>query len=462
LHGTTDIVAGRTRDVMENMPGVYQLLPGEAFFDKHTEPIAEFDQSVVTVHGLSSLAGSTVGGYAGMQKLLTGYDGLWKKPGRNDTRTPNILNSELLTYGHETHAELDPWLPHDGPEVVQILGVNNDTPDRIRYYDCYTKEFWCQRLLQHDLGKEFGYRETGDGTVLLAGAQIDADETYFANLWQYSHDKDKAYAHGNMLSAPPIKQTLKRLLRRDDVKHTKYVTTEPAEGGARYRARVYSPVDIHLYDENGRHTGVTRTEESEEDLGRPYEEEVPTSYYLEWGEVAHLGVGVREQEQTLTFDGTGNGAFRLELDLVDHDGSTETLVYNKVPVTKQSTGSLVLPETLDETPTLAVDVDGDGTHDLNVSPTMGAEELSVSELIDRLRVYAAAADMPAWLHRWIDKRLGLAEKQIEKGRKGNLRAAKMVLRSVLWTVEVRTKWGHVGEEDAEVMRVLLKEAVERL
>lgn len=70
--------------------------------------------------------------------------------------------------------------------------------------------------------------------------------------------------------------------------------------------------------------------------------------------------------------------------------------------------------------------------------------------------------MPGWLEKWIDERLAVAEKQIEKGRKGNLRAAQVILRTVLWTLERQERGGLIGDADAMLFRALIEEIQTRL
>lgn len=89
-------------------------------------------------------------------------------------------------------------------------------------------------------------------------------------------------------------------------------------------------------------------------------------------------------------------------------------------------------------------------------------DMSTGELFQRLRAHVHESDMPWWLKKWIDQRLALAEKQIEKGRRGNLRAADVILRSVQWTIERQERRGIISETDADVVRTLIEEIQTRL
>lgn len=468
LHGTV-VKKEATRVSIENMPGVYQLLPSPAYFEMlaaesdpaRRHPVIFWEDSIAQVPGYSAYVGHEVTTYGDMRAFLTGADGARSKPAVADLDTPNVLPTARLAEAEEAHAYLDTWTPPTPIALIEIAGVGLDTPQGVRYFD-YCARHVCLSARAHKVGRWYEHSIYGDGTVMSGSAARSTGLARFVNLWAYNYFEDKNRTHGDILSSEPVQEVLRQtLLGQNDA--VPYVSTErdvPFSGIVRYRLRAFSPVDLHLSDSQGRHTGVTEVEGEEEALGRTYEEEIPNSYYKEWGDVKYLGVGVGGSPHTLTLDGTGSGTFRLEIDGVEGDAVTKTFVFDSVPVTSETTGALVLG-TDGEVGALTVDLDGDGVNDLTLAPEGEEDVLSSGALLTRLRAYVGTVGMPRWLEKWIDGRLAVAEKQIEKGSKGNLRAAQVILRTVLWTVEVR-KGSLIDPEDADVMRALLREVIRQL
>ena len=120
----------------------------------------------------------------------------------------------------------------------------------------------------------------------------------------------------------------------------------------------HSPVDIHLYDSQGRHVGRN-------DSGG-IDEEIPGAEYIEIPELhektitVHGGDGLDGYRFVLT--GTGTGAFDFTVTSADHaHNSSDTVKYISVPVTADTEASVTLDQQQDYT--LVVDDDGDGTTD---------------------------------------------------------------------------------------------------
>lgn len=458
LHGIEMPAQQTVRKTLQYMPGAYGLLPAPALMGKlpAAEPVVEGDESLSKLSVMNDLAGRSLHTYDELASFLTAESGTRTPASTTDYLYPNILSSTLLDRAHDMHAAADAWSAPEGVRFVEIVGTGLWTPRGVHYRAIKA------RVTRHtavtSLKSEWRANMNGDGTVLAAAAESgEADRTYYVDLSGFNKHAKKAFAHGTILSAPPVQELVRTLLQTDEPATPLYMNTAGTHSAfPRAEMRAYSPVDMHLY-EDGKHTGVLSSTTT--DLGRPFEAEVPNSHYEEWTDVKYLGTMLEGGETNVTLDGTGWGTFTLECDLFDGDAKTGSYLFMDVPVGPQSTGRVVLTE--DAAPTLAYDMNGDGKVDMTVTAQPSGTELTSAGLMARLRMYVRTAGLSRWLTEWIDGRLEVAEKLILKRSKGNMTAAKVILRTIEFTLTRQTPQ-HIPEEKAAVMEELLSELISRL
>jgi pimeloyl-ACP methyl ester carboxylesterase len=451
MHGTSPTNPKTTRELAETMPTVHELLPSKEYF-RHTNarPLITFDGSLAK--GLlpySALASTTVVTYDGLTRYMTGMAGLWNDPGANDDATPNVLSSDLISYADDIHTMLDTWTPPAGIEVVQIASIGVDTISGIRYFNCRAKGcFFGRDTLRH----EYDMSVLGDGTVMKGSQAAGNVPTYYLNLLEYNQVHHTNYVHKDILSVGVVQDLLVYNILSDESYTPPYMTKEePTIGGRRFRARVFSPVDLHLY-QDGKHTGITGPEVVGQ-LGRPYEEQVPNSYYKEWGDVKYVGVDAEEGPVTLSLKGTGTGTFRLEIDEVTGDAVSQTYAFANVPVGPAASGTIML--TTSGTPVLVYDLDGDGRVDARIVPGGNAGVASSSLYFSALRQAVRTSHMSSLLKVWINARVVLAEAEVKKGKKGNLVAAQAILKTIQFTLEQQTP-KNISKSESDRLSELLQ------
>ncbi len=458
LHGIDMPGQNTVRSVLQNMSGAYGLLPSARLMSllPEDEPVVVVDDAVRELKVLSDLAGTSLTAHEALTQFLRGETGVRDTTDAAGYLHPSKLNAALLEKADAMHAQVDQWSAPVGVRVVQVVGTGLWTPSGVHYGVKYTPS---RQGKLPSLLTEWRANTVGDGTVLTISAESGpADTTYYLDLSGYNAHKDASFAHGTMLSAPVVQQLLYENVLRGGTELPLFTNKTGGKSSfPRFELRAYSPIDIHLHQQ-GKHTGILENEEPTE-LGRYFEQAIPNSHYEEWADVKYAGADFSNGEVDLEVYGTGKGTFTLEYDVFDGDTSVGRYAYKDIPVTEKSTGRMVLGDS--GAPVLTYDMDGDGDADLNLSPKLPDEALSVSDLFARLRAYVQAADMPTALSVWIDFRLGLAEKQAEKGTKGNLTAAQAILQTVLWTVDLR-KGSLITTDDAEVMQALLVELIDRL
>jgi hypothetical protein len=95
-------------------------------------------------------------------------------------------------------------------------------------------------------------------------------------------------------------------------------TTRPSDyknAGSRLRMSLYSPLDIHLYDDAGNHTGP-KTITIDGETKTILEEGIPNSYYYQFGERKYVGVSRGEHIQ-MKMDGYDSGTYTLKMEEVE-------------------------------------------------------------------------------------------------------------------------------------------------
>lgn len=458
LHGIDMPSQQTVRDVLKNMPGAYGLLPSERLVAKlpADEPLVEIDQSVSSLSLMKDLAGRTISTYGELASFLRGDTGTRQSYHLLGYLNPNKLNTALLEKARTMHNTMDEWSAPETVRVIEIVGTGLWTPRGVHYSG--VKKRTENGTDVPVLRTEWRANMFGDGTVLAASAAGgQADLTYYVDLAGYNENKGTEYQHGTILSTPIIQSLLAENVFGANTTVPFFMNTTGTKSGfPRSEIRAYSPVDLHLY-RDGKHTGVLS--DAPTDFGRYYEVKVPNSHYEEWVDVKYLGVPLSKDGVEVVVDGTGTGFFSLAYDLYEGDTLKGKYVFVDVPVTKASIGR-IRPHA-GTVPEIEYDINGDGNVDLNLRPTTEGTVLTVGDLMSRLRAYVRTASMPAWLRLWIDERLAVSEKLIKKGGKGDMTAAKVIVKTVQLTVEIR-KGSLISSADAEVLRTLLRELVAKL
>jgi hypothetical protein len=186
---------------------------------------------------------------------------------------------------------------------------------------------------------------------------------------------------------------------------------------------------MHLYQE-GKHTGVIQGDIDEE-LGREYEQEIPNSYYEEWGYIKYIGADFSQGPVELRVAGTGEGLFTLVIDVFDGDTKTGSFVFRDVAVNPDSEGIVALAE--GEVPIIQYDFDGDGVFEREV--TVGDAPQSVEEHFTLLKNKLQEIAFTKSVGKWLLGKVEVAEKVFGKGSVGNMRATEVILSSVLRAIE---------------------------
>ncbi len=457
LHGTDTLHKGTVRETVENMPGVYGLLPSSTLMNKLDEPVVEVDKSVKKVGPLNDIAGRKISTYDELRAFLVKDIGVRFKPGPLQTLVPNVLNLALLKSAQNMHDKIDSMDFPDGIRFVQLAGTGLVTARGVHYG---TRE---NRNEKKKNGKyrlvstvEWLSNTEGDGTVLTASATSgNADETYYFDMSSYNDDYKTNYAHATILSALPVQQFIKKDILNKETEIPLYISAHNTDKvpASRFELRAYSPVDIHLY-RYGLHTGVVGDETTE--LGRYYEEEVPNSYYEEWAEVKYLGAGFIKGDTDIKLDGTGNGEFTLVMDMFAGDTKTVTHTFSNVSVTSESEGEFDFDE--NEVPVIEYDYDGDGEVDMTIHADGEEQEASFELLKSEIKKLNTKAK------RVLLKTANFAEYFANKNREGlAVRTLKFLNKQVTFLSSKKMfKKYRISKDDAKNIKAISNELIKQL
>ena len=373
LHGV-DLVHGfldkaNIRELGENMKGFYGLLPREKYFENlptPVRPIIEFGEGEATEE-LRNIYGDTINTYAELKSFILGDYGLRVEPEKGDVNEPNVLKEHLLDEVLSEYYPLEDWMPLDSVDLIEIIGWGFDTIRGIKYYSIDNEnclDSSCENA--QILDPQPLITSEGDKTVIHTSAQYLGDNRYYLNLREYNnihyHKPERnGKKHANILEVSNLLDLLNQLiLNSEEINIPEFITTtKPTETDPSLRLSVHSPVELHIYDELGRHTGLLEiTNEDEVDR---YEEQIPNSYYWQIGEGQYAGVS-GGYTSTVKLVGIDSGTFDFHIDEVESDEVVSQTIFDDVPVEE---GSLAIVE-VNESKTiysLNLDIDGDGEVD---------------------------------------------------------------------------------------------------
>ncbi|MBI5004361.1 hypothetical protein HZC00_04665 [Candidatus Kaiserbacteria bacterium] len=371
LHGHDQAIArgvvvdeADARTFASTSPMTYHLIPSAQYFTQVDDPVISFDASLpdwiarygATIHSQERL-----------------HDFLVDSYGRVDTQTGDIdqpvrLSGTLLSAGEAVHADLDNWTPPSGVQLIQIAGWGVPTTVSGMTYTQKGTGVKPEPTLTVD----------GDGTVVVPSAlwtsTTSGAENYWMDLKQYNKDHPLQTAFG----LPFLVFEHSRILETDStlnfitdqVANTskplaeyRYLSTQaPASIESRLRYSLHSPLTLNLFDDQGRHTGVSTT------TGQ-VEEQIPGTYYMEFGETKYIFTDASTTAHIL-MEGYDTGIFTFNADQYVGDTLTASTTFKDIPTTENTIVSLDIQSDIGTLSPMSIDKDGDGTVDASIAPKL--------------------------------------------------------------------------------------------
>lgn len=411
LHGDNqDILDGfilgkdTARELGDNAPGAYGLLPSKDYFKAIPGallPIISFATSTLgDFHfaGDGTMTGNnqTISTYDSLRTFLAGIADHRRSPADDEVTLPTVLHASMLDEAENVHNILDaaslvqaaPSSISSFPTVVSLIGVGADTLTALRYSEkanCpLTNTFigiYHQQPCTDSLVHTASTTLFGDGTVVdvsaegIPGTLVGDAQKYYFNLFADNEGKIIPDSHATLLNSNSGTAFAKEIIlasSSSSLSLPPYVTdTEPTLADFDEDNLViimHSPVDVNIYDSQGRHTGPIPNPDLTSDIGR-YEENIPDSVYDPEATNGTMVTVPYGTDYKVILNGTGSGSFTLDTER-DKNGApvagTET-EFVDMPATPLLKAELVLATTTGQL--LTMDFDGDGIIDATSTST---------------------------------------------------------------------------------------------
>ena len=398
----------------ENMKSSYALLPSTKYFSTVSSPVIEFEDDVADIYDFPALYGNFIATKTQMDSFLLGDGGVRSEPVDSDTDTPNVLDTDMLIGANELQDILDNWIAPENIAVSQVVGWGIDTVRGISYSGCDI--IFCPDRLSN-LDRELLFVEDGDGTVVTPSASaMSGVDTYYVDIYEHNTEiltgLRRNREHADILEIQQLQELLSHIIQDDDVvvlpEHISLEKQISEDNDKRIRVRIHSPVELHIYDAEGNHTGIVPNTDPESDLRR-FEANIPNSYYTEFGEIKYAGANTFGAN-IISLIGEDTGTFTLEVDTLIGGNISTTTTFTDIPVVKDARDRVVVGED-SSVSSLTLDIDDDGVVDAEVT---SGEGMDMSDMLSILRVTIGKLDISSKKQKQLEKILVKIEKQFEK------------------------------------------------
>ncbi len=363
------------RGLSENMPGAYQLLPSDEYFSVVQTPVVTFDISDSS--DLKGRYGDKIESKGGLDDFLD--DGHRRVSAiDDDIHTPSSLKGNLIDAAKNVHSSLDGWDAPDGVRVVQIAGWGvPSTTKGVEYFSEKKKhcdESLCTTADYLRLG-DIDSTIDGDGTVVFPSAlYMDGGaERYYVDLAGYNKSLDRisnlqllGIDHKNILEIPELTSFIVDSVSKNlkPIADYDYLSTEipDSDDENRIQYSLHSPLTLDLYDDQGRHTGVT--------ADGIIEEKIPGTYYKQFGDVKFIFAD-ESSSMHVSMSGYAAGTFTFSVKELHGDTELGEVVFKDMPTTSETEVTFDMPSDLAHAGDLHIDVDGDEAVDYQLQPKIG-------------------------------------------------------------------------------------------
>ncbi len=357
--------AEQARSMMKNMPGAYNLLPSEKYFQSVSSPVVTFDNSDTFLLDRLNF-GPAITSRFNLFNFLSDSR-RQKDVSVLDLITPSVLNNTLLNSSYSIHETLDNWRFPRSINVVQIAGWGIDTVSGIAYTDDGSK---CSEgnICASKRGKKYTpiLTEDGDGVVVVPSAlalstSTENVESYWANIPKLTKGKNDL-DHKIILENNELQRFIKNKITNSPSVVEFISTSSPVVAGSLKKLTyfLHSPLTLELYDEQGRHTGISPT------TGL-VENEIPATEYREFGEVKYI-TNSSNMPVKVVMNGQSSGSFTFDIQETLGNTVVASTTFVGVPSSTSTVATMSMEDTLLSATPLLIDKDGDGDTDMTLVP----------------------------------------------------------------------------------------------
>ena len=354
-----------SRDVIQNMPGAYGLIPTQRYINSTADKIIKFENSSSTQQ-LRSTYGDNIDSEDELKRFMIGTS-----DGRLQATTiDEILRSNelLLTQQLGLHNTLlDNWVAPSSTKVIEIIGTGLDTVSGFEYrgfterictlgvFSCQIKEFYKPIPL---------ISTKGDKTVISLSAEgyTGTKEQYFIDLKKIEDIKiNEAVEHYNISENPSIQKLIKNILlaTSTDIEFISKGTTNTNNN--RVLLGVHSPAEIEVIATNGKRVGKKVVSG-----GITKEEGIVGSSYFEIGTSKYIIVPA-DTKYNIHLLGTAEGGLTFSVDKLSGAAQVPEIAVQVATITA-STSIKINYESNNVLSNLEIDTNGDSVTDILLTP----------------------------------------------------------------------------------------------
>jgi hypothetical protein len=409
------------RSLGKNMAGVYGLLPSADYFRNVFAPTVVFASS--TIKGLND--GSypkNIRSHTDQMSFMLDTADARLDAAEEDIIQPLTANDLVMGMGNALHSRIDPFVWPSHISRFGIGGWNAVTAEGVTYKEkdtCTAVLFRlkCDTTLSHAPNVTM----MGDATVVSPSSSFNTGTHYSLDLKKLSVSDTKNLRHANIMEASTTQSLLASMVSRTIT--TKVLPSGVVMGTPEYSSKkslitvsTHSPVELHIYDSFGNHTGpVAMSAQLEDGFARSFDNAIPGSTYRIFGNPedpeSYVYLPNEGETYSVVVRGLGMGVATLK---IVHEGSSEGSVsYNNIPVTPFTVLKTSVTENPSDTVPVVIDADGNGTADAEIVPGSNYDPLIDISLTRTLVSTLLGSSTRA---HYIDKKLEKIADQIKKGK----------------------------------------------
>ncbi|MEW6196868.1 MAG: alpha/beta fold hydrolase [Bacteroidota bacterium] len=334
------------KEISRNMPSIYELLPTK---DYHNTNFTNF----WTLYGKDLYSNSLVD-----NNWLLSYDEIQTNLKNFVGKDNFTLNDNLVDNSNSFRNSISD-LAFGDIEVYNIVGYNSPTIGRV---DISYKNNGAPRINSI-------YNLDGDGTVPLKSAELINSAKTYADYYLNGVDHQDLPSNAadiiERLLQEPADLSTQNLFQLPYNHSYAFPNIHYASYANSTQAIVHSPVELHVYDSQGRHTGNIND--------TTWENEIPGSYFFSGNlEDEHsLKIAILPGGQNYRFvinSLTTNGSFDFNVINIDEGTVLKDIYFEEIPISINSISTANLDNSNFEI-FIEMDENGDGNVDQVYQPT---------------------------------------------------------------------------------------------
>jgi|GEM_PF-3467815 len=341
---------GVAREMAENSPMAYHLLPSEAYFQSITDP----DHPVARFTGTHAYAdeyvmyGDTLDSFSELKKYLRAEDGGRTKPAPDNVKDANILNEELITYAETVHQSLDSWRPPASVTVHQVAGWGVDTVSGIEFTE-YNGPFTKWLPLYRPIFVEDGDKVVPAPSALLIPASANV-KNYWVDFLKMRNLSSFKPEHANILAVPEVQNFIEGTLHGEERLSVFVLLNQPDTNNPTKKLRFILHAEAALKVEDS--SGNTTTYSDEVITNT-----IPEADYGEFGGVKYVTVPDTGTYEVKVEKAKKPERATLEIERVEKGKTKKRTTVAHIPVTESSTITFAIPETEEEPEPIQIIID---------------------------------------------------------------------------------------------------------